>query len=101
MGALAETVHVFDKDGTGHAFGPDDEVPAWAAKLITNPKAWVEAPASDTAEPEKAPVPPRGGPGSGAEAWAEYAKANGFDVPADASREEIIEALDGEGIATA
>jgi len=44
-------------------------------------------------------LPPRGGAGSGADAWRAYgvaaAKAKGFkiDIPADATKTDIIEAL--------
>lgn len=44
MATLATLVHVTDADGVGHVFGPADDVPAWAVDLITNPKAWAEAP---------------------------------------------------------
>lgn len=39
---LRTTVHVPTGDGYGAAeiFGPGDEVPEWAARLISNPKAW-------------------------------------------------------------
>lgn len=37
---LSTYVHVHDADGNPHVFGPDDDVPADMAKLITNPKAW-------------------------------------------------------------
>lgn len=58
MARLAQLVHVKDGQGVSHAFGPADEVPAWAVQLITNPKAWAEAPetASRLAEPAPAPV---------------------------------------------
>jgi hypothetical protein len=39
---LASTVHVADADGVVQVFGPGDDVPAWAEKAITNPKAWAE-----------------------------------------------------------
>ncbi|OZD74889.1 hypothetical protein CH273_25725 [Rhodococcus sp. 05-339-2] len=54
MARLAVFVHVADKNGDIHAFGPDDDVPAWAVKSITNPGVWAEAP-----EPAKAPASPR------------------------------------------
>lgn len=38
--------------------------------------------------------PPRGGPGSGADAWAAYAEIKGIKVPDDASRDDIIAAVD-------
>jgi hypothetical protein len=44
MARLANVVHLTDDKGQAHAFGPGDEVPAWAESLITNPKAWAEAP---------------------------------------------------------
>ena len=40
MSELIATVHVIDADGNDQTFGPGDTVPAWAAKQITNPKAW-------------------------------------------------------------
>jgi hypothetical protein len=43
MARLASYVHVH-KDGASHVFGPEDEVPEWAAALITNPLAWAEPP---------------------------------------------------------
>lgn len=45
MGAarkLAHYVTLSDSEGETHTFGPDDTVPAWAAKAITNPSAWAE-----------------------------------------------------------
>ncbi|GGY88513.1 hypothetical protein GCM10010327_19040 [Streptomyces nitrosporeus] len=44
MATLATNVHVADSAGVSHVFGPADEVPEWAQALITNPKAWQEAP---------------------------------------------------------
>jgi hypothetical protein len=43
--------------------------------------------------------PPKVGAGSGAKAWREYAVAAGFAVPDDASRAEVIEALEANGVA--
>lgn len=98
---LAAIVHVYDEHGAAHVFGPDDDVPAWAAKAITNPDAWA---AGD--EPELAPTgeggggdgdePPRGGPGSGRDAWAAYAESKGIAVPDDASRDDIVALVDAE-----
>lgn len=44
--------------------------------------------------------PPKSGAGSTTEAWAEYARANGFDIADDAKREDIFAALDDAGIPT-
>jgi hypothetical protein len=37
---LVTIVHVTDDAGRVHAFGPEDTLPAWARKAITNPKAF-------------------------------------------------------------
>lgn len=55
MATLATNVHVTDADGVSHVFGPADEVPAWAAERITNPKAWAEPPAQNVSRSEPAP----------------------------------------------
>jgi hypothetical protein len=39
---LASTVVVQDEEHGATQFGPDDDVPAWAAKQITNEKAWAK-----------------------------------------------------------
>lgn len=44
--------------------------------------------------------PPKSGPGSGAPKWREYAASHQVDVPADASRETVIAALDEAGVRT-
>jgi len=110
--------------GMTESFGPGDTVPDWAVPLITNPKAWEVAPtaataparqvrAESTATPGPAPtppdisrtdgpkVPPRGGAGSGRDAWAAYAAAHGAEINDAATREDIIAALDEQGIPTA
>lgn len=69
---LVGTVHVQDENGNDHAFGPDDEVPAWAAEKITNPGAW-DGPAEEL-EPA-GPKPPAGNAGD--EKWRAYAVALG------------------------
>jgi hypothetical protein len=56
---LRTYVHVTDDKGQPHAFGPDDNVPEWAQALITNPKAWAEAPSvKRLTDPEPAPKAP-------------------------------------------
>lgn len=52
MAALQAYVAIFDKKGELHSFGPGDVPPPWAAKKITNPKAWGgDSPAVD--EPDE------------------------------------------------
>jgi hypothetical protein len=45
-------------------------------------------------------IPPKSGRGSGAKAWASYAQANGLDVDEDASKDDIIAALEAAGVPT-
>lgn len=53
---LVSTVHVhLEDEGRTVVYGPDDDVPADHAKLITNPKAW-----ADDEEPDEAPKSRRG-----------------------------------------
>jgi hypothetical protein len=89
------------KDGVTQSFMPGDEVPEWAAKLITNPNVLaVDDVASDepsgsseAASDDDAP-PPRYGKGSAQKAWAAYAVAHGVDVDDDTPRDEIIAACE-------
>ncbi len=57
MARLKSFVHVTDAHGEAHVFGPADDVPAWAQALITNPKAWAEAPEPEAPAPSGAPRP--------------------------------------------
>lgn len=52
---------------------------------------------ADTA-PVAGPVPPRAGAGSGRPVWQAFASRNGVDHPADATRDEIIDACQQAGV---
>jgi hypothetical protein len=99
------TVHRRDDQGelTGESgtFGPKDdpkdELPGWARTAITNPDVWDGADDSSDDGASAVEVPPRGGPGSGAPAWRSYARSIGVEVADDASREDVIEALEDAG----
>lgn len=52
---------------------------------------------AEDGEESAASPPPRRGAGSGKEEWAQYAEAQGVEVPEDASRDEIIAAVDEAG----
>ncbi|MEV3855056.1 hypothetical protein AB0J38_12105 [Streptomyces sp. NPDC050095] len=103
---LVAHVHVRDEDGRTVAFGPGDEVPAWAVRQITNPRAWgTGEPGSTSRLIVSAPMvaddvaaPPRSGRGSGVEAWRAFAERLGVDVGRDASREDVIEACEAAGV---
>lgn len=118
MPKLRACVHVRDSSGKEYMFLPENEVPDWAAKLITNPKAWAdyEPPTKSTPAPVVAPVvsetakvmpddtfeasdaPPRGGPGSGRSVWQEFAEAHEVEIPNSASKADIIAACEAAGI---
>lgn len=118
MAKLNTYVHVVERDKDGNQgrtgiFGPNDEVPAWAQKSITNPDVWDEGPdepeeprAEDNEElpaesaggpnvsPSSGDRPPTSGAGSGRDAWAAYAASQGVEVTDDMDRGAIIAAVD-------
>ncbi len=98
MAELTGTVHVYDEDGVVQVFGPGDTVPPWAAKKIKNPKLWggEQVPTA----PQERKIPPKTGPKGTVEAWRSYAADHGLTIPDDASRKDIIGALEAEGIET-
>lgn len=61
-----------------------------------NKASWVDR-ATTTAKPVRAGEPPRSGAGSGTDVWREYATSLGHQVPANATRGEIITMVD-EGL---
>ncbi|MFI6819726.1 hypothetical protein ACIBJE_02090 [Micromonospora sp. NPDC050187] len=109
---LSTFVHVHERGEDGNptgrteVFGPNDDLPDWAVRSINNPNVWADS--QDAAQADANPggsggqdgPPPKGGAGSGAPAWREYAARNGVEVPADASREDIIAALDEAKVRT-
>lgn len=120
---IDNTVVVHPKTGEPVLLAATGELPDWAVDLVGDhlldgprPKA-PSASAGDSAEvarlrarvaeleqqsaerlagaePERIEVPPRSGPGSGADRWRAYATAQGVEVPGNASREDVIKALD-------
>ena len=98
---LAVFVDVHDDDGVAHCFGPGDEPPEWAVARINRPDVWASLPAVGTEDPADTPQqrprpdePPRVGRGSGRDAWAAHAAALNIDIDPDASRADIIAAVD-------
>lgn len=104
-------VALLDDEMNSHYFGPGDKIPKWARKRIQNPDVWDEIDEGDEPEgdetdevdpegeidegdePAASVIPPKGGPGSSAKAWAEYALSLGFETDGDAKASEIREAL--------
>lgn len=98
---LNATVYLHDEDGVVRGFGPGDVVPGWVAARITNPDVWTDDPGDDAAVADEPAdggghdgPPPRAGKGARVEAWHAYAASIGVDVPDDATRDEIIAAVD-------
>lgn len=102
---LVAYVHVRDLAGRTTALGPGDDVPTWAAKQISNPKAWGDAEPGASSRPvvsssagaDTREAPPRSGKGSSVEAWRAFAERKGVDVDQDASREDVIAACETAG----
>lgn len=95
-GRLRSHVHVRDATGVPHVYGPDDEIPDWAARRITNPRAWDEPPRLDDEpadEPARKSVGARPAQTASKETWASYAAAIGIELPAAVTKAEIIEAV--------
>jgi hypothetical protein len=71
---LAYYVTVEDEHGDEKTFGPDDTVPAWAAKKITNRSAWAGSD-TDDADADSS--------GGGADDPVPYAKRKKADLEAE------------------
>lgn len=82
----------------GAWYGPESTVSAEVAEQITNPMVWAEAPApkadSGQSEGDEVKEPPRGGPGSSADAWRKFMESKDFEVPEGASAKDMQAAWD-------
>jgi hypothetical protein len=89
---VKETVGGLRDPETGNTvhFTPDDDVPDWAAEQIDNPDIWADG----DADGDDSGEPPRAGKGSGRDAWAAYAESLGVEFDEDATRDDIIAAVD-------
>lgn len=74
-------ITVRDEEGRLHYTSPDSELAKRAAERESPQAAQV-------------PEPPRGGAGSGVDAWREYATKTGVEVDEDMTRDDIIAAVD-------
>lgn len=99
---LAGYVPIHDGDTTTW-YGPDDIIPADVAEQIGD-HAWIDddGTVTEAAEPDTGSSvgdgpPPKSGKGSGTDAWADYAERQHVEVDADATRDEIITALQDAG----
>lgn len=91
-----------DDSGLDHILHPGDTVPAG----LTVGEHLLGDATPESGKSADSKVPPKGGPGSGAPAWRAYAleaaTAAGLniDIPEDADRGDIIDALTTAGIPT-
>lgn len=74
-------VIVKDEEGRVHWTSPDSEIAKRAAE-------------AEQAKAAQIPEPPRGGTGSGVDAWRDYATQTGVEVDDDMNRDDIIAAVD-------
>lgn len=97
---LAVSTVVAGEPGSGAGFavfGPDDDVPGWAAKQIGD-HCWEGGASSEAATAAGAEAPPRGGPGSGRDAWVAYCEANGVEVGDDDKQSDLIAKCEQAGL---
>ena len=73
------------------------DLPSWAAGLVGDHALDGRA---DSGKDDGGGIPPKGGPGSGKDAWVAYAAEHDVEVPADATREDIVAALDAADVPT-
>jgi len=107
-GQLASHVHVRDDQSTNHVFGPGDEIPLWAARKITNPGAWAQAPEpweleDQAADPQDGDPQDETGPGQSPggmpalsdtkDVWQAFAAVRGVELPDGATKTQIIEVV--------
>lgn len=102
---LAVNVIVVGEDGSPVALLAGDKVPDWASEQVgdhcfeghgdNN-----EGLPAELESEEGSGIPPKSGRGSGAKAWVGYAQANGLDVDENASKDDIITALEAAGVPT-
>lgn len=88
----------------GVLYGPAGKSPSKdVAEQITNPKAWSgKADAEDSGSSGSGSgsgngIPPKGGAGSGVDAWKAYAGKLDVKVADDASRDDVIAAIEAAG----
>jgi hypothetical protein len=92
-------VHAVERDEQGNTtnsgvFGPDDTVPAWARKAITNPDVWGDG--EDDTDDTEGDTPERPTGNASREKWAAYAESQGVAVTEDMKRDDIVAAVDGK-----
>lgn len=101
MAVIGEfTVYLRDDDGTVHTFLPGTVPPEWAAKQMGDHcfADRTDVHVSAAARGRGDEPPPHAGAGSGRDAWAAYAAAQGVTVDEDWKRDQIIDACQEAGV---
>ena len=83
--------------GAATALLAGEPVPAWASGLAQPDDL---TPGAGDTDPDPDGPPPKGGRGSGVEAWTEYASTHDVEVTDDMTRDDIIAALDAADVPT-
>lgn len=83
----------------GEWYGPDSALPDDVAELISNPDVWAEGGPSESKSADAGPAaevkePPRGGPGSSADAWRAFMVGQGYEVQDGATAKDMQAAWD-------
>lgn len=83
----------------GSWYGPDSILSDEVVDLIANPDVWAEGGPAEALSKPAAPAveikePPRGGPGSSADAWRTFMASQGYEVPDDATAKDMQSSWD-------
>ena len=108
MAKLIENTVVLDEAGSPTSLLADTELPDWARgqvgkHLLDGDDEHDDDDGdgdNDGDGGDDVEVPPKGGPGSGADMWRAYAAAKDVEVAADADRDAVIAALKAAGVPT-
>lgn len=105
-GRLSTYVHVYDDRSESHVFGPDDEVPEWAARQMgahvfeDGQHPFPDSDGDGEADRVAGQEPARSGRGSSRDAWVAFAAEKGQPVSTDATRDQIIAEMVTAGVIT-
>lgn len=106
---IANTIVTHPQTGTPVLLAGGGDLPDWAEGLVgdhlldkpsKSTGASTETSSSQNASVDQGgtqSLPPRSGPGSAAPQWRAYARGQGVEVADDASRDDVIDALEAAG----
>lgn len=99
MSDLVHTVSLPSPEGGFTVFHPGDDVPRWALERM-GAHCFADGihPLGESGSGDDGGPPPKAGPGSSVDAWRAYAEAHGIEMPDDAKRDDIVQALADNGV---